>query len=70
MEDSRVNSATRKNITEWFKLLRQPEFMAIKLENRWNMDKSGIMERQGSNGLVLGSKETRAIQRREPGSRA
>jgi 4-hydroxybenzoate polyprenyltransferase len=70
MENSRVTGATRKNITEWFKILRQPEFQAIKPENRWNMDESGIMEGQGSNGLVLGSKETRAIQRRDPGSRA
>jgi hypothetical protein len=61
MENSRVNGATSKNITKWFKILRQPEFMAIKPENRWNMDESGIMEGQGSNGLVLGSKETRAI---------
>jgi hypothetical protein len=48
---------------EWFKILHQPEFMAIKLANKWNMDESGIMEGQGSNGLVLGSKETKAIQR-------
>ena len=44
MENSRVNGATRKNISEWFKILRQPEFMAIKPENRWNMDEPGIME--------------------------
>jgi hypothetical protein len=34
------------------------------------MDESGIMEGQRSNGLVLSSKETKAIQRRDPGSRA
>src|ERR1700694_2901618 len=43
MENSRVNGATRKNITEWFKILLKPEFMAIKPENRWNMDESGII---------------------------
>jgi hypothetical protein len=69
MENSRVNGTTHKIITKWFKILHQPEFMAIKSKNRLNMDESGIMEGQGSNGLVLGSKETKEIQRRGPGSR-
>ena len=70
MENSRVNGATCKYITEWFKILHQPECIVIKPTNRWNMDESGIMEGQGSNSLVLGSQETTAIQHREPGSHA
>ncbi|KZL82715.1 transposase, partial [Colletotrichum incanum] len=34
------------------------------------MDKTGILKGKGSNGLVLGSSEVKAIQRKQPGSRA
>jgi hypothetical protein len=34
------------------------------------MDESGILEGKGSNGLVLGSAEKTAIQKKQPGSRA
>ncbi|KZL85302.1 transposase, partial [Colletotrichum incanum] len=34
------------------------------------MDETGILEGKGSNGLVLGSSEVKAIQRKQPGSRA
>lgn len=34
------------------------------------MDEYGLMEGQGTNGLVVGSSETRAVQRKDPGSRA
>ncbi|KAF4475427.1 hypothetical protein CGGC5_v015994 [Colletotrichum fructicola Nara gc5] len=47
-----------------------PEIMAIKASNRYNMDETGILEGRGSNGLVLGSSETRSIRKKEPGSRA
>jgi hypothetical protein len=39
--------------------------MAIKLVDRWHIDESGSMKGQESNGVVLGSKETKVIQRRE-----
>ncbi|KAE9573204.1 hypothetical protein CGMCC3_g10577 [Colletotrichum fructicola] len=44
--------------------------MAIKASNRYNMDETGILEGRGSNGLVLGSSETRSIRKKQPGSRA
>jgi 4-hydroxybenzoate polyprenyltransferase len=50
--------------------LNIPALAAIKPENRWNMDESGIMEDYGANGLVVGSSERRAIQKKQPGSRA
>ncbi|KAH9240176.1 hypothetical protein K456DRAFT_1037625 [Colletotrichum gloeosporioides 23] len=34
------------------------------------MDETGILEGRGSNGLVLGSSETRSIRKKQPGSRA
>ncbi|TVY32850.1 hypothetical protein LSUB1_G008693, partial [Lachnellula subtilissima] len=54
----------------WFQKLEVPEVKLIKPENRWNMDEAGIMEGQGSNGLVVGSKTRRFIQRKQPGSKA
>ncbi|KAH9233098.1 hypothetical protein K456DRAFT_53766, partial [Colletotrichum gloeosporioides 23] len=53
-----------------FKHLAIPEITAIKASNRYNMDETGILEGRGSNGLVLGSSETRSIRKKQPGSRA
>jgi hypothetical protein len=47
-----------------------PEVKAIKPCNRWNIDKAGIMEGQGVNGLVVESASQRFVQRKQPGSRA
>jgi hypothetical protein len=48
--------------------LNIPAIAAIKPENRWNMDESGIMEGYRANGLVVESFERRAIQKKQPGS--
>ena len=61
IDSQRVNSATIPIITSWFQLLALPQIRAIKPENRWNMDESGIMEGQGANGLVVGSAGKRSI---------
>ena len=53
-----------------FRSLAIPEIAAIKPENRYNMDESGIMEGFRANGLVVGSSERRSIQKKQPGSRA
>ncbi|CCF42035.1 transposase, partial [Colletotrichum higginsianum] len=34
------------------------------------MDETGILEGQGSNGLVLGMSETKSVRKKQPGSRA
>jgi 4-hydroxybenzoate polyprenyltransferase len=70
IDSQRVNGATIPIIQSWFQLLSLPQIQAIKPENRWNMDESGIMEGQGVNGLVIGSAEKRSIQKKQPGSRA
>ena len=40
----RVNGATSDIIKAWFRKLEIPAIKIIKAENRWNMDKVGIME--------------------------
>jgi hypothetical protein len=70
IDSVRVNGATTSTIKAWFQLLSQPTISAIKPENRWNMDESGIMEGRGTNGLVVGSSERHSIQKKEPGSRS
>ena len=70
IDSTRVNGATTATIKSWFQRLVIPVITAIKPENRYNMDESGIMEGYGANGLVVGSSERRSIQKKQPGSRA
>ena len=66
----RVNNVTILIIKSWFLRLAIPEIAAIKPENRYNMDESGIIEGCGVNRLVIESSERRSIQKKQPGSRA
>ena len=70
IDSQRINGASTNVIRQWFKHLAVPEIKAIKASNRYNMDETGILEGQGSNGLVLGSSETRSVRKKQPGSRA
>ncbi len=70
IESARVNGATGPIIRTWFNLLAIPAVRGILAANRYNMDEYGLMEGQGVNGLVVGSSKTRAVQRKDPGSRA
>jgi len=69
VDSVRVNGATSDIIKAWFRKLDLPEVKAIKPSNRWNIDEAGIMEGQGVNGLVVGSKNRRFVQKKQPGSR-
>lgn len=69
MDLQRVNGATVEKIREWWQRLEHPEVRPIKPENRWNMDEAGVIEGQGSNGLVLGSRNTKPIIKKQPGGR-
>jgi hypothetical protein len=69
IDSVRVNSATTAIIKSWFQRLNILAIAAIKPENRWNMDESGIMKGYGANGLVVRSSERRTIQKKQPGSR-
>ncbi|TIC97836.1 Jerky like protein [Colletotrichum higginsianum] len=70
IDSRRVNGASTEVIRDWFKLLAIPEITSIKPANRYNMDETGILEGQGSNGLVLGMSETKSVRKKQPGSRA
>ncbi|CCF47772.1 transposase [Colletotrichum higginsianum] len=70
IDSRRINGASTEVIREWFKLLAIPEVQGIKPANRYNMDETGILEGQGSNGLVLGMSETKSVRKKQPGSRA
>ena len=47
-----------------------PEIIDVKLENRYNMDKGGIIEGLGFNSLVLGSLEKKKALLKTPDSRS
>ncbi|KAF4808752.1 hypothetical protein CGCTS75_v014793 [Colletotrichum tropicale] len=70
IDSRRVNRASTEVIRDWFKHLAIPEIISIKPSNRYNMDETGILEGQGSNGLVLGMSETKSVRKKQPGSRA
>ncbi|KZL67851.1 transposase [Colletotrichum tofieldiae] len=70
IDSRRINGASTEVIRDWFKLLAIPEIKGIKPANRYNMDETGILEGQGSNGLVLGMAETKSVRKKQPGSRA
>lgn len=69
IDSARVTGTTTDTLKEWFKKLDLPDIKHIKPENRWNMDEAGIMEGQGLNGLVVGSSQQKAIQKKQPGSK-
>jgi 4-hydroxybenzoate polyprenyltransferase len=69
MEHTQVNGATIDVIRGWFPYLNVPAIKAIKPTNRYNMDEAGIMEGQGTNGLVVGTREKKAILKKAPGTR-
>ncbi|CCF42331.1 transposase, partial [Colletotrichum higginsianum] len=65
IDSRRVNGASTEVIRDWFKHLAMPEIISIKPANRYNMDETGILEGQGSNGLVLGMSETKSVRSEE-----
>jgi hypothetical protein len=69
IDSARVNGATVEIITSWFPRLRIDAVRYIRPSNRWNMDEAGIMEGQGTNGLVLGKAARQAILKKQPGLR-
>ena len=70
INSTRINSTTTKKIKPQFQKLAIPRIKAIKPENHWNMNKTGIIEDQGVNGLVVGSTNRCFVQKKQPGSKA
>ncbi len=56
-----INGATDSVIRSWFPLLNIPAIKDILPANRHNFDEFGLMEGQGTNGLVVGSTQIRAV---------
>ena len=69
IDSKRVTSAITVIIKPWFDYLRIPVVLAISSENRYNMDETGVIEGQGSNGLVVGDRRNRSTQKKQSGSR-
>ena len=61
IDSHRASNASTDTIKPWFRYLEIPAIKAIKPANRYNMDEASIMEGQGSNGLVLGSRQIHAV---------
>ena len=59
MDIKRLNRASTDIIKAWFRRLAIPVISAINLQDRWNMDETGIMEGLRINGLCVGSSETK-----------
>lgn len=69
IDSRRLNGATINVIKDFFQLQQLPDVKDIPGEHRYNMDETGILEGRGSNGLVLGHAEKKAIIKKQPGSR-
>ncbi|KAL2128698.1 hypothetical protein VTI74DRAFT_8819 [Chaetomium olivicolor] len=69
IDSVRINGATEPVIKAWFSHLNIPAIKDIKPGNRWNFDEFGLMEGQGSNGLVVGIRGRKAVLRKQPRSR-
>jgi 4-hydroxybenzoate polyprenyltransferase len=70
MENARVKGVTTEKIRKWWPALRIPAVAVIKPENRYNVDEGGFVEGKTGNGLVLGLRGTRPLQKKEPGLHA
>jgi hypothetical protein len=65
MENVRVKGVTTEKIRKWWPALRIPAVAVIKPENRYNVDEGGLMEGKTGNGLVLGLRGTRPLQKKK-----
>ena len=66
----RINGAISDILKAWFQKLEVSDIKAIKPENRWNMDKAGIIEGQRENRLMIRSTQKHFIQKKQPGFKA
>ena len=66
IESERLKNASTKTIMDFFQYFNDPAIKAIPPLDRYNMDKVGIMEGLGVNGLVVGASELRAAHMKNP----
>jgi len=70
IDSIRINGASTERIKGFFAILAMPIIKEIPPQDRYNMDETGILEGQGSNGLVLGASHKRHTMKKQPGSRS
>jgi len=66
---NRADRACEAVIRPWFNYLDVPGVKAILPKNRYNMDETGIANGIGDNGLVIGSKSRKLLQKKKSGDR-
>lgn len=69
LDSCRLHGASTKIIKDFFRFFLLPLILEISPDLRFNMDETGLLEGRGSNGLVLGSAEHKAVMKKQPGSR-
>ena len=69
LDSERFNGASTENIQAFFEYLDVPVAKAIKPENRYNMDETGIIKGLRYNGLVLKRAEKNRTVIQNPGLR-
>ena len=66
IESARLSNTNTKTIQDFLQRLNEPTITAIPPQHRYNMDKSGIMEGLGNNGLVVGASKLREAYVKKP----
>lgn len=69
LDSCRLYRAITRLIQEFFLFLVLPLILEISPDLRFNIDETRLQEGRGSNGLVLGSAEQKAVIKKQPGSR-
>jgi 4-hydroxybenzoate polyprenyltransferase len=70
IDSARVNSVTTEVIKKWWPRLLPLAVKAIKGENRYNINETGIIKGMRDNSLVVRSANKRFIQKKHPRSKA
>ena len=69
IDSKRVTYVTTAVIKPWFDYLRILVVLTISSENRYNIDETGLIKSQGTNGLVVRDRRNRSTQKKQPRSR-
>ena len=65
VDKARLYYATEEKIRLWFDLFNIPEIKAIFPENRYNKDKAGIIKGYGTNDLIVGTSDYKALTKKQ-----
>jgi hypothetical protein len=62
LEKSRAEAITPNKLMKMYAIFEEPAIKAIRAQNRWNVDETGIMDGQNRPGYFLGRAETKDCQ--------